>query len=117
MTELQVLDNDAEKYAKLDQRQYHGSAYGMVPAARGYLRENGQWNFQEMTINGSKVRVELNGSVILDTDLEGMKEFMGDQAHPGVGRRNGHFGFAGHSDPVRFRNLSIRKLSADKAAE
>jgi hypothetical protein len=117
MTELQVLDNDAEKYSKLDQRQYHGSAYGMVPAARGYLRENGQWNFQEMTINGSKVRVELNGSVILDTDLEGMKEFMGDQAHPGVGRRNGHFGFAGHSDPVRFRNLSIRKLSAEKAAE
>jgi hypothetical protein len=55
--------------------------------------------------------------VILDTDLEGMKEFMGDQAHPGVGRRNGHFGFAGHSDPVRFRNLSIRKLSAEKAAE
>jgi hypothetical protein len=36
---------------------------------------------------------------------------------PGVGRRNGHFGFAGHSDPVRFRNLSIRKLSAEKAAE
>mgnify|MGYP000370228801 CR=1 FL=1 len=30
MCELQVLDNDAPKYAKLDPRQYHGSAYGMV---------------------------------------------------------------------------------------
>ncbi len=112
MTELQVLDNNADKYAKLDERQYHGSAYGMVPAKRGFLRAPGEWNFQEMTIQGSKVRVELNGNVILDTDLEGMKEFMGDQPHPGVGRRSGHFGFAGHSDPVRFRNLSIRPLPA-----
>ncbi|HCB96676.1 MAG TPA: DUF1080 domain-containing protein, partial [Verrucomicrobiales bacterium] len=32
MCELQVLDNSAEKYAKLDARQYHGSAYGMVAA-------------------------------------------------------------------------------------
>ena len=38
MTELQILDNDDEKYAKLDARQYHGSAYGMSAAARGYLR-------------------------------------------------------------------------------
>ena len=40
MCELQVLDDTAPKYAKLDPRQYHGSAYGMVrraarlPAAR-----------------------------------------------------------------------------------
>ena len=38
MCELQVLDNTAEKYAGLKEWQYHGSAYGMAPAHRGYLR-------------------------------------------------------------------------------
>jgi hypothetical protein len=38
MTELQVLDNDAAQYHELDPRQYHGSAYGMVAAHRGYQR-------------------------------------------------------------------------------
>src|SRR5205823_11805014 len=69
MCELQVLDSEHKSYAKLDARQYHGSAYGMVPAHRGYQRPAGQWNFQEATIKGSKIKVELNGKVILDTDL------------------------------------------------
>lgn len=113
LTELQVLDNSHPNYAKLDPRQYHGSAYGMVPAKRGYLREVGQWNFQEVTVQGSKVRVELNGSVILDADLADVTEFMGDSAHPGQSRRSGHFGFAGHNEPVRFRNVTLRKLSGE----
>lgn len=113
LTELQVLDHDHPKYGKLDPRQAHGSAYGLVAAKKGYLREVGQWNFQEMTIDGAKIKVELNGNVILDADLSQVKEFMGDQKHPGIDRRSGHFGFAGHSDPVRFRNLSVRKLAAE----
>jgi hypothetical protein len=36
MTELQILDDTAAQYAKLDPRQYHGSIYGMVAAERGY---------------------------------------------------------------------------------
>lgn len=110
MCELQVLDNDAEKYAKLDPRQFHGSAYGMVAAARGFQRPIGEWNFQEVTVNGSTVKVELNGSVILDADLSKVTEFMADRPHPGKDRTSGYFGFAGHSDPVEFRNVSIKPL-------
>ena len=110
MCELQVLDNSAEKYAKLKERQYHGSAYGMVAAHRGFLRPVGQWNFQEVTVKGSTVRVELNGSVILDADLSKVTDFMDGKAHPGKDLREGHFGFAGHNDPVRFRNIRIRRL-------
>jgi hypothetical protein len=62
MCELQVLDNTAEKYAKLDTRQYHGSAYGMVAAHRGYVRPVGQWNFQEVTVRDSRIEVNLNGT-------------------------------------------------------
>lgn len=110
MCEIQVLDNEHPKYASLDARQYHGSAYGMVPAHRGYLRPAGQWNYQQVTVNGSHVRVELNGYVILDTDLSGVTEFLGNRPHPGKDRTKGYFGFAGHSDPVEFRNISIKTL-------
>ena len=41
MCELQVLDSEHLNYEALDARQYHGSAYGMVPATRGYLRPAG----------------------------------------------------------------------------
>jgi hypothetical protein len=110
MTELQVLDNTAEKYANLDNRQFHGSAYGMVPAHKGYLRAVGEWNFEEVTVRGSTIIVELNGTRILDADLSTVKEFMANSAHPGKDRTSGHFGFAGHGDPVQFRNVQIKPL-------
>ena len=111
MCELQILDDGHSKYAgSLDARQAHGSAYGMVAAARGYLRPVGQWNFEEVTVKGSKIKVELNGTVILDTDLSKVKEFMANSAHPGKDRTSGFFGFAGHNDPVEFRNVSIKTL-------
>lgn len=111
MTELQVLDNTAEKYAgRLDPRQYHGSAYGMAAAALGFLRPVGEWNFQEVTVKDSTIRVELNGTVILDTDLSEIDEYMADSPHPGKDLKSGHFGLAGHNDPVRFRNIEIREL-------
>jgi len=110
MCELQVLDSEHPKYAKLDARQYHGSVYGMVAAQRGYLRPTGEWNEQEVTVKGSRITVELNGSVILDADVAGVKEFMGGKPHPGKDRTSGFFGFAGHGDAVEFRNVAIKRL-------
>ena len=110
MCELQILDDNAPPYAKLDARQYCGSAYGMIAAERGYVRPPGFWNFEEVTVRGSTIRVELNGNVILNGDLSKVTEFMAKSPHPGKDRTSGHFGFAGHSDPVAFRNVSIKKL-------
>jgi hypothetical protein len=110
MTELQVLDTEHPVYAKLDPRQAHGSAYGMLAAHRGYLRPTGQWNFQEVTVQGSRIRVELNGTVILDGDVATVTEFMDDREHPGLGLAKGHLGFAGHGDAVRFRNIRVKSL-------
>lgn len=112
MCELQVLDDNYEKATgeKIDPRQAHGSAYGMVAAARGYQHPIGTWNFEEVTVQGSKLKVELNGTVILDCDLANVKEFMHNGAHPGKDRTKGYFGFAGHNDPVGFRDIQIQPL-------
>ena len=110
MCELQVLDNTSEKYAKLDPRQYHGSVYGIVAAKRGYLRPVGEWNFQEVTVKGSNIKVELNGTVIVDADVSKVHEYMANTPHPGKDRTSGYFGFAGHGDPVEFRAVAIKPL-------
>lgn len=115
MCELQVLDSEHPVYAKLDARQYHGSAYGMTAAHRGYLRPTGEWNFQEVTVQGSTLKVELNGTVILNTDLSKVTEYMANHPHPGKDRTSGHFGFAGHSDPVQFRSIAIKRIPPPKA--
>ena len=113
MTELQVLDDNYEKVrGKIDPRQAHGSIYGMVAAARGYQHPIGEWNFEEVTVKGSTIKVELNGSVILEADVSkiDMDNVMAHSKHPGKDRTSGFFGFAGHSDPVEFRNVQIKKL-------
>lgn len=114
MCEIQVLDDNYETATgqQIDPRQAHGSAYGMVAAARGYQRPIGEWNFQQVTIKGATIKVELNGTVILDTDLSrvDMADVMAHSAHPGKDRTSGYFGFAGHNEPVAFRNIMIKRL-------
>ena len=82
----------------------------MVAATRGHLRPTGQWNEQEVTVQGSTIKVVLNGTTILDADLATVTEFLDNRPHPGKDRTEGHFGFAGHNDPVAFRNIRIREL-------
>ncbi len=108
--ELQVLDSEHEKYSTLDPRQYHGSAYGIAAAHRGYLRPTGEWNYQQVTVSGSVYRVELNGTEILNADLSKITQHKDGKMPPGVSRTSGFFGFAGHNDPVEFRNIRIKRL-------
>ncbi len=114
--ELQILDNTAEKYANLQPYQYHGSVYGIIPAKRGFLKPVGEWNAQEVTVNGSKIKIVLNGSTIVDADLqEAIKNGTLDKKdHPGLKRNVGHIGFLGHGDVVRFRNIRIKELPSKK---
>ena len=111
--ELQILDNTAEKYANLQPYQYHGSVYGIIPARRGFLKPVGEWNIQEVTVNGSKIKIVLNGSTIVDADLQEATKngTMDKKEHPGLKRNTGYIGFLGHGDVVRFRNIRIKDLT------
>ena len=110
MCELQVLDNTAAKFANLDPRQYHGSAYGQAAAHRGYLRAPGEWNHQVVHVEGSRITVELNGTRILATDLATIEERMYDvERFKGRNRTGGHIGFAGHGDAVAYRAIEVKR--------
>ncbi len=117
-TELQILDNDADIYKDLKEYQYHGSAYGIIPAKRGFLKPVGEWNYQEVYLKGSKLKITLNGTVILDGDLaEASKNGTVDKReHPGLKNTTGHIGFLGHGSPLKFRNIRIKDLTQVTAA-
>ncbi|QIL40205.1 DUF1080 domain-containing protein [Pedobacter sp. HDW13] len=111
--ELQILDNEAPIYKDLHVYQYHGSIYGTIPAKRGFLKPVGEWNYEEVVVNGPKIKVVLNGTVILDADItDARKNGAADhKPHPGLLRDSGHIGFLGHGSPVEFRNIRIKELN------
>ena len=114
--ELQILDNTADKFKDLEEYQYHGSVYGVIPAKRGFLKPVGEWNSQEVVVNHPNIKIILNGEIIVDGDyLEASKNGTLDHKdHPGLQRSSGHIGFLGHGDVVRFRNISIKELTETK---
>ncbi len=110
--EIQVLDNEADMYKKLQPYQYHGSVYGVVPAKRGFLKPIGDWNQESIVVKGTKIKVILNGETIVDGDIKdaATNGAMDHNEHPGLKRTTGHIGFLGHGDVVRFRNIRIKNL-------
>jgi Domain of Unknown Function (DUF1080) len=115
LCKIQMRDEHYEKTGgPIDARQAHGSAYGLVAARRGYQREAGQWNFQEVTVRGATVRVELNGYVILETDLS--TAVPAAFLHVGAERRpirpRGFFGLVAENPGLAIRTLELRKLPA-----
>lgn len=107
--EIQVLDDTAEKYANLQPYQYHGSVYGVVAAKRGALKPVGEWNQEEIIAVGRHIKVVLNGTTIVDTNLNDVTDAKTIQTHPGMLRERGHIGFLGHNDYVEFRNLRVKE--------
>ncbi len=107
--ELQILDNTAEKYQDLEDYQFHGSLYTLAPAKKEGLKPVGEWNSQTVTVMGPKLTVMLNGTTILEADLDALEKSHPD--HRGVKRRAGSIAFLGHGDKVAFRDIRIAETA------
>jgi hypothetical protein len=108
--EIQVLDDGGDQYKTLRPAQYHGSIYDVVPARRGHQRRIGQWNQEEITARGPQITVRLNGKVIVDANVDDVKDEALRAKHPGLANRTGHIGLLGHGTTVEFRRLRIKSL-------
>src|SRR5690606_10092531 len=110
--EIQILDNDADVYRDLHEYQFHGSVYGIMAAEKGALKPVGEWNYQEVVVNGSRIKVILNGTTILDGDISKATEngTLDGKDHPGLKRKKGHIAFLGHGSTVWFRNIRVKEL-------
>ena len=104
--ESQILDNSSKRYLNKKPFQYHGSLYKCLAARRGFLKPVGEWNRQEVILDGNWIKITLNGEVILeDKDLSRFKR-------PG----RGHIGFLGHGSKVQFRKIELKELKAGASA-
>jgi hypothetical protein len=109
--EIQILDNTHPKYAKLKDYQYHGGLYTLVAPKKGFQKPVGEWNKQIVTVDGAKIKVELNGTVIMEADLDEINK--SNPKHEGAKRRKGHIAFCGHGDIVSFKKIRIKELGKE----
>jgi len=109
--EIQILDDGAARYqGKLRPAQYHGSIYDVIPARQGFKRPTGEWNSEEITAKGRSIVVILNGTTIVDANLDTVRDPAVLKKHPGLARTSGHIGLLGHGTRVEFRNFRIQEL-------
>lgn len=109
--ELQILDNDDPQYKDLKPYQYHGGLYNYAPAKRGYLKPVGEWNKQEVIAQGANIKIILNGTVILDTNIKKVtKDIPYDKVQAGLRNTCGHIAFLGHDSVVRFRYIRVKNF-------
>lgn len=138
MCELQLLDDGGSNYYdkaakkdKLKPWQYTGSVYGIIPSKRdnvnkqiwgkdknftgggSYVRKPGMWNFAEVKVIGPEIEFNLNGYIVVDTDLsvfKGNGDTPDGKKHPGLHVPEGHIGWLGHGSDIKFRNIRIKEL-------
>jgi hypothetical protein len=113
--EIQILEDGSPVYWGLEPYQHHGSIYGVVPARRGVLRPVGEWNSEEVTVKGRRVTVVVNGTTVVDADLDEASAggTIDGKDHPGLERASGHVGFLGHGSPLELRNIRIKEIRPD----
>ena len=110
--EIQVLDDPAPVYATIQPWQHCGSLYGLAPAKPGALKPAGEWQKYQILCDGPHVRVTLNGTVVVDANLNDYADgkTTDGKSHPGTKRTEGLIGLQNHDTRIEYRNLRIRQL-------
>jgi hypothetical protein len=98
--EIQILDDQADRYKNLQPYQYSGSVYAIAAANPRVSEPAGTWNTLEINCSGPGYRITHNGVVVIDATIE---------QFPELGRRQqkGYLGLQNHSEEVWFRNLRV----------
>lgn len=109
--EIQLLDDQDPRYAKLDFYQHTGAIYHVAAPTQRAGKPAGQWNNMEIEANGRQIRVTLNGKKITDADLDRcLKDPAVAKEHTGLARTTGFIGLQSHTDRVEFRNVRIKEI-------
>ena len=113
--EVQILDSYGKE---VPDRQDCGAIFDCLAPVKNMVLEAGEWNRYTITCSGNKIYVVLNGTQVIDMDLDKWTE--AGKNPDGTNNkfttaykdmsRVGHIGFQYHGHPVWFRNIRIRPL-------
>lgn len=120
--EIQLLEDESTTHfqdkRKIKDYSLNASIYGVAAAKRisrykGYLKPVGEWNEGEITADGPRVKVAVNGETVVDVDLSKISHKGGTpdgKPHPGIRRKSGHVSICWHNDTMWFRDMRIKEL-------
>ncbi len=99
-----------------------GALYDLVPPSRNAMKPAGQWNHLEVTCDGPRITVAVNGEVVTRMNLDEWtkpnvrpdgtphKFDVAYKDHP----RHGYIGLQDHGAPCWFKNIKIRPISPER---
>lgn len=116
--EMQILDNEnhPDSDQGVDGNRKAGSLYDLIPANPQNANPFDQWNAIKIVSKGSIIEHWMNGEKVLEYDRstetwEAMLFNSKFRDHPEFGAADeGHIGLQDHGDPLKFRNIRIRRL-------
>ncbi len=113
--EIQVFDSHGKAEVGVHDC---GALYDARAPKVNAAKPAGEWNKMHITAKGSQVKVELNGKVVVEANLD---EWSEAQKNPDGSKnkfktalkdlpRTGHIGLQYHGHPVWFRNVRVKAL-------
>ena len=115
--EYQLLDDGTHADGK-DRLTSAGAAYGLYPSAAGVVRPAGEWNSSRIVVKGQHVEHWLNGTKLVEYELESPNweakvkaSKFGEWKNYGRAKR-GYISIQGdHEGDLEMRNVRIRELT------
>lgn len=119
--EYQMIDNEGHPDAKESLNRSAGSIYSMVAPSAQVARPVGEWNESRVVLRGNHVEHWLNGTKIVDTDLNAEQILAGlekrwteespvFQLLKEQPKKKTPIGLQNHNDEAWFRSIKIREL-------
>ena len=118
--EYQILDSfkqDGHKYThETNKGNIAGSFYDIIPGKEEWSKPVGEWNETRILVQGTKIKLFLNGTVTADVDTatDEFKALLAKSKFKNWKHFNkapkGHIVFQDHGDKVAFRSIRIKAL-------
>ncbi len=103
--EVQARDDRQDK----DLTDVSGAVFSRIAAAGRFAKPPGEWNHLKITCKGRHLRVELNGHVTVDADMDTVPAKGNDPPMKNV-PNEGYIGLQNHGTPAEFRDIRVREL-------
>jgi hypothetical protein len=113
-TQIQFVDEDKSRNWAAHDRT--GGIWDVVaPQKEHVTKPVGEWNEVQVVARGRQVTVKINGTLVLEVDLDKYKDRATQkkgfkQVHPDLVRDKGHIGLQSWDGRVEFRNVRIKEL-------
>jgi WD40 repeat protein len=103
--EVQVIDDESQPNLRASERT--GALHGLAPATVKVSRPAGEWNTMRIIAVGARIRVDVNGTPVLDANLDDYADQVATV--PGVKMRRGRIGLQSWDGVAEFRTVAVKQ--------